>query len=862
MNSYDITVVIPVYNSSSYIKKTIKSLVNQNYDFRKIEVLLIDDGSKDNSLDICRDFQKKYSNIKVFSHENHGVSYTRNVGINNANGSYIMFLDADDYISSNTVSVIIDFFDDNYDKIDILTYPIYYDKNGKITEHPKNNFYPKTDIYAVNGDKFYNVSTVNYVIKNRKNSNLLFREDLKVHEDLEYAMRTILEKGCVGYVKQAAYYYVKHDDSAVSTFINPYYTFESWISTFEGFFLNYRDELGKPLKYIQHVFLNELNWKLLSNLLYPVHYNDKKLDNAIERIKTLVNQIEDSIILKNPNIDKFHKYYFLNMKENEFKIKTTDYIELYSNNKLIAKEKDIEIVLTGFKVLNDKLLCHGYFKSYLFNFIDPKFYITVDRYERELSTKLSTNSCYKTKYKTNNFYHFDVEIDINTVNRVSFKVEINDRKYPVKYYYMPYIALNKTRDMILYKNKYVGISNNDIVVNILTDSKIKEIKKQIKESYKKINKKINFFRSLSDIAKHEIWLYNDKSSIIDNGYYQFKHDFNIKDGIKKYYIINDDKKTYKDKFTKQEMKYVVKYKSFKHKFLYLNATKILTSFRNLEFFSPFHNNLTHYRDVIKYELIYLQHGILHCHTPWIYSKEANEIDKIVISSNFEYDNFIDNYNFTHKDLIKSGMSRFDLCNKSQNEQKRFIIALSWRNNLVKKGNDEKYLPDKEKFIKSKFYREVNSLINDKKLNKLLKDNNIILDFSSHPIFRIYDELYQKSANINFIKEVNPSNYDLIITDYSSFVFDYVYLNCDVMYFVPDYDLYKAGITHLYSKLDLPLEDGFGPFCDSKNKLMKQINNYIKNGYKQDKKYMKDQFFIQRGNHREALYQELVGDKNV
>ena len=128
MKNYDISVIIPLYNCEKYINKAIKSLLNQTYDFRKIEVLLINDGSSDTSLEIAKNYAKKYSNIKVFSHENKGVSYTRNVGLKNALGAYITFLDADDYISNNTIKNLVNFFDNNSDKIDILTYPLFYEK--------------------------------------------------------------------------------------------------------------------------------------------------------------------------------------------------------------------------------------------------------------------------------------------------------------------------------------------------------------------------------------------------------------------------------------------------------------------------------------------------------------------------------------------------------------------------------------------------------------------------------------------------------------------------------------------------------------------------------------------------------------
>lgn len=862
MKNYDISVIIPLYNCEKYINKAIKSLLNQTYDFRKIEVLLINDGSSDTSLEIAKNYAKKYSNIKVFSHENKGVSYTRNVGLKNALGAYITFLDADDYISNNTIKNLVNFFDNNSDKIDILTYPLFYEKGKKITPAPKNGAYEKTGIYNLNGATFYNISTINFVIKNKKKSNLLFNETLKIHEDMDYSLRVAMEKGYVGYVKEAGYYYIKHDGSTVSNYINPYYIFESWIGQFEQAFRFYRNEDGSVKKFIQHLFLNEINWKLKEKVLYPVHYNDIDLKKAKTRIEKLVNMIDDDIILKNKDVDKFHKYYFLSMKKNNFDVKTGDNIELVSNGKVINREKDIEIVLTQFKTLNDTLYVSGYFKSYLFNFINPSFYVIVDGVISKLDVKISTNSCYKTIYKTNNFYHFDLELDINNNYMAEFKVQLNDKLYPVKYYLMPNIVLNKNlnRMLYLYNNNVIGIDkSNNIIISKVTDSKKKQIEKDNYLMYKKINKKINFFRKLANKCNKEIWLYNDKENIIDNAYYQFKHDFNEKDDIKRYYIISNRKDFFKGKFTKKELKHVIYYRSFKHKLLYLNANKILTSFRNIEFYCPFYKNISYYQDLLNYELIYVQHGILHCHTPNLYSKEANNIDKIVVSSDFEYNNFIDNYNYNHKNLIKTGMPRFDICSLKKNKSNKILIALSWRVNLMGPYKNRTYAPNNEKFKTSVYFKQLTNLIDSNKFNNLLRKNNLEVEIMSHPIFRCYDNFFNEKDNIKFVQSANPNDYLLVITDYSSIIFDYVYANTPVIYFVPDYDLYKAGITHLYNKLDLPMENGFGPFTTNINDLLFELNKFINANYKLDKKYINkaNNFFICKENHREKLYQELM-----
>lgn len=94
-----ISIVIPVYNAEKKLSRCISSVLNQKYS--NIEIVLIDDGSKDNSLIIANEWKKKDSRIKVISKENGGVSSARNKGIANSKGDYIMFVDADDWVSDN-----------------------------------------------------------------------------------------------------------------------------------------------------------------------------------------------------------------------------------------------------------------------------------------------------------------------------------------------------------------------------------------------------------------------------------------------------------------------------------------------------------------------------------------------------------------------------------------------------------------------------------------------------------------------------------------------------------------------------------------------------------------------------------------
>ena len=95
------SIIIPVYNCEKYLRDCLDSCINQDLLNDEYEVLCVNDGSTDSSINILNDYANRYSHIKVFSQDNRGVSAARNIGLDNAKGEYIMFLDGDDLIRKN-----------------------------------------------------------------------------------------------------------------------------------------------------------------------------------------------------------------------------------------------------------------------------------------------------------------------------------------------------------------------------------------------------------------------------------------------------------------------------------------------------------------------------------------------------------------------------------------------------------------------------------------------------------------------------------------------------------------------------------------------------------------------------------------
>lgn len=106
MNSALISIIVPVYNVELYLQKCIDSILNQTY--RNKEIIIVDDGSTDNSINIINEYEKKYKEIQVVRQKNMGVSVARNVGLNLSNGQYVTFIDADDYIEEHAIEDMVD----------------------------------------------------------------------------------------------------------------------------------------------------------------------------------------------------------------------------------------------------------------------------------------------------------------------------------------------------------------------------------------------------------------------------------------------------------------------------------------------------------------------------------------------------------------------------------------------------------------------------------------------------------------------------------------------------------------------------------------------------------------------------------
>lgn len=221
MNDDLISVIIPIYNGEKYIENCLNSIINQSY--TNLEIIVLNDGSTDNTLEILNEFKKKDKRIKVIDKKNTGVSHTRNVGISTAIGKYLTFIDIDDWVEKDFIeelhkSIVREnvevvrcnyFFVKNNKKqvreLNKLEYCKYDEKN---INTPISNF-----LLSLEGNENY---VMLLMIKNDKEK-ILFNENLTYMEDVVFYFDLLSNKKSIYFINKALYNYRSNQESVTNS---------------------------------------------------------------------------------------------------------------------------------------------------------------------------------------------------------------------------------------------------------------------------------------------------------------------------------------------------------------------------------------------------------------------------------------------------------------------------------------------------------------------------------------------------------------------------------------------------------------------------------------------------------------------
>lgn len=208
-----VSIVIPAYNAEKYLGECLDSALNQTH--HNVELVIVNDGSKDNTKVILDQYAARYENIKVIHTENGGVSRARNIGLDNANGDYIMFLDSDDLLVPNALEILLQDLTDNNADIAIGLMSDGTDNRDATIEGTTLCLWQGTEAMEKSlEDSPFTYSSCAKLYKRQILENVRFIEGRKIHEDSYFVFCAFLEHPTVVARDVPIYKYRANENSA------------------------------------------------------------------------------------------------------------------------------------------------------------------------------------------------------------------------------------------------------------------------------------------------------------------------------------------------------------------------------------------------------------------------------------------------------------------------------------------------------------------------------------------------------------------------------------------------------------------------------------------------------------------------
>lgn len=208
-----LSVIVPVFRTEQYLEKCVSCLLQQDLEPRDYEIILVDDGSDDNSPAICDRYAALYTQVHVIHQSNKGLSGARNTGIRAAKGKYICFVDSDDYVEPNCFASLINIAENN--TLDLLRYGLQVVRDNRtISIHTNNDKQIYTGEQFLQNHMSERCSCGIYLIRKELiiETETYFTEGI-TYEDIDWTPRIILQAKRIQQVSTIVYNYVQHESS-------------------------------------------------------------------------------------------------------------------------------------------------------------------------------------------------------------------------------------------------------------------------------------------------------------------------------------------------------------------------------------------------------------------------------------------------------------------------------------------------------------------------------------------------------------------------------------------------------------------------------------------------------------------------
>ena len=300
-NSVKVSVIIPVYKVEEYLDRCLVSVVNQTY--TNLEIILVDDGSPDNSGALCDEWAKKDSRIRVIHKENGGLSSARNAGIKESTGKLLSFVDSDDFIDENMISVLVKMHLDSNCKMCCCSYFKHFDANREKAEKQDISEVSYItcefkNIYLIDNMLGVDNSSWNKIYDKELFNDILFPEGM-IYEDLYIMDRVMYKANDIAVTDYKGYYYCVNPQS-ITRDISPKKRYALTMG------------LKRREAFLEEKGLSELYKKaqatILLNSYYQYYFARSKKDKEYTKITLLDIKEYRKKCKKNPYVSRACKF--------------------------------------------------------------------------------------------------------------------------------------------------------------------------------------------------------------------------------------------------------------------------------------------------------------------------------------------------------------------------------------------------------------------------------------------------------------------------------------------------------------------------------------------------------------------------
>lgn len=854
------SVVMACYNCENYLDETIDSLLSQTLSFEdNIQLIFVNDGSTDNTEEICQKYVKQYPENVIYLHqENQGQGSARNLGLKHAEGKYINFLDSDDKLSQDTFEKVLNFFK-THEEVPFVTIPlIFFDAQDG--NHPLNYKFDKDKVVDLQKDwNQIQLHANSSFFKRELFQKYQFATNIISSEDTLMINKILIDNPTYGILKTPKYYYRKRDNNT-STLDKANYKKEFYIDRLKYYFkelINYSlNKYGEVPKFIQYLIVYDLQWLFNLDHASEVLEIDEIKDVYID-IKDALSHINDEVILSLKG-DKLNiKHHLLALKYSSINVDLNGVVtcpDIHSNfNGKIAQvfssttpidQLDIhKIWIDICEIRNNTFYLSGYLMSF---FNDEDIKIEIIKNKNEIFT--AKRVYYKNTAKhflgctLEDRYNFDAEIPIDENSTVDIRVRFTGENsnessiwsLPIDFSY--YTRLSTLSNYNISNNYFLILKGRTFKISRYSYPKM--LRAEIPILLRVLKRREDYWTDILKIRilylllfpyykNKRIWLFMDKiESADDNAEHLYKYAITQDDNIRKYFTLDKNSKDFK---RLSNLPNILPFNSLKHKLTYFFAEKIISSHPDDEILNPVINkNESSYAGLISSDKIFLQHGVTKDNVSvWLKKFEKN-VKLITTVSDKEKESFLDEgYNYDEKIIQVLGFPRFDNLERTETK-KQILIMPSWRKKLLYASDDQ--------INESIFFKNINSLINNKDLIEIAQKYNYKIIFKPHPRVYAFIELFDTNEYITIDQNSTYQELfrdsDILITDYSSVAFDFSYTEKPVIYYqyANDYNFEEGYFK--YKTM------GFGEVIDNQNELITTVEDYLKNDCRMKDKYKK------------------------